>query len=104
MAGTGRARNIKFVNDMTALGATLTPMADESQYPALEAFIERATEEDIRAAFLSIRDGLATLKGPKVPLSKKVNAALDGAQDLLTHLLAVRERLEAEQGADKPKK
>ncbi len=66
------------------------------QYPALETFIQDASADQVDQAFSSIRAGLKTLKGPKVDQAKKVSVALDHVQGLLSHLLSVRERLDAD--------
>jgi hypothetical protein len=62
-------------------------------YPAIESFIERASAEEIQALFNPIKEGLNALKGPKVEQSKKVQAALASAEELLGILLETRERL-----------
>lgn len=72
------------------------PTAEPSIYPALESFIEWATTDDVKAFFAPIREGLAELKGPKAAHAGKINGALDDCLALLTDLLLVRERLEAE--------
>ena len=68
----------------------------EPQYPEVESFIERASSEDIGALFASVREGLKDLKGPRAPHAKKVALALDSAEELLRHLLQVREQLTVE--------
>jgi hypothetical protein len=66
-------------------------------YPAIESFIERASEEDVSAFLQPIRTGLSTLKGPKaVDQSKKIEKALARVEELLSHLIQVREKLDAE--------
>lgn len=74
----------------------VTSAAQEPLYPAIEAFIERASAEQVDDLFASIREALATLKGPKAEQAKKVKKAVDATQELLSHLLQVREKLEAE--------
>ena len=68
----------------------------ETHYPEVEAFIERASPGDIGQLFSSVREGLKDLKGPRAPHAKKVALALDSAEELLRHLLQVRERLTVE--------
>jgi hypothetical protein len=68
----------------------------ESQYPVIESFVERATPEEVAQFFQPVRDGLASLKGPRKDQAKKVEAALSRTEELLSHLLEVRERLLAE--------
>ncbi len=75
-----------------------TPAPPEPMYPAIESFIERASADDIAALFASLKDGLSALKGPKADQSKKVKTAIERTEELLAHLLEVREKLLAEQG------
>lgn len=65
-------------------------------YPAIEGFIETCTADDIAALFTTLREGLAGLKGPRAEQAKKVSRAIERTEELLTFLLQVRERLEAE--------
>ncbi|MFZ5469599.1 MAG: hypothetical protein ACOZIN_09195 [Myxococcota bacterium] len=73
----------------------------EPLYPAIESFIERASAEQVQELFTPIRQGLAGLKGPKAEHAKKVQKAIAAAEELLSHLLQVRERLEAERQGQK---
>jgi hypothetical protein len=66
-------------------------------YPAIEAFIETGTADEVAALFEPIKDGLENLKGPKAEQSKKVRKAIEKTEELLAHLLQVREKLEAEE-------
>ena len=78
------------------------PVADnEPLYPAIEGFIERATAEEIAELFSPLKEGLSALKGPRADQAKKVGKAIQKTEELLSHLLQVRERLEAER-KDKP--
>jgi len=70
-------------------------------YPAIEAFIESASAEEIQGLFNPIKEGLGALKGPKAEQGKKVQAAIDSAQELLGILLETRERLIAESKGNK---
>lgn len=72
------------------------PPANEPLYPAIEGFIERATAEDIANLFSPLKEGLTGLKGPKAEQAKKVGKAIEKTQELLSHLLQVRERLESQ--------
>ena len=72
------------------------PAAAEPLYPAIEGFIERATADDVAALFSPLREGLTGLKGPNVAHGKKVAKAIDQTEELLSHLLQVREKLEAQ--------
>lgn len=73
----------------------LEPLPTPS-YPAIESFIERATAEEIQGLFTPIKEGLNALKGPKAEQGKKIQAALSSAEELLSILLEIRERLVAE--------
>ena len=81
-----------------------TPQTEGPMYPAIEAFIEKATAEEVQKLFGSVREGLTSLKGPKVEQAKKVQKAIDKTEELLTHLLQVRDRLEADRKAGKGKR
>jgi hypothetical protein len=80
------------------------PQLPTPSFPALEAFIERATAEEIQALFTPVKNELANLKGPKVEQSKKVQAALSRTEELLGMLLETRERLVAEAKSGKGRK
>ena len=67
----------------------------EPVYPNIEAFIEYAGPPEIEHAFAPIKEALHALKGPKAEHAKKIRLALQRAEELLQHLLSVRERLEA---------
>lgn len=72
------------------------PEVREPLYPAIEGFIESATADDIAALLNPLKEGLAALKGPKVEQAKKVNKAIQKTEELLSHLLQVREKLESD--------
>lgn len=79
--------------------------ASEPMYPVIESFVERANGEDVSHLFDSVRDALTDLKGPKAEQKKKVEKALERTEELLSHLLQVREKLEAEKkGGGKARK
>ena len=80
---------------------TAAPPPEGPMYPSIEAFIERASADEVQQLFGSIKEGLASLKGPKVDQAKKVQKAIDKTEELLAHLLQVREKLEAERKAAK---
>ena len=69
---------------------------NEPLYPAIEGFIERATAEEIAELFNPLKEGLSALKGPRADQAKKVGKAIQKTEELLSHLLQVREKLEAE--------
>jgi|GEM_PF-805920 hypothetical protein len=68
----------------------------EPSYPVIEGFVEKATADGIAATFKDLRDQLAGLKGPKAEQAKKVGKAIDRTEELLSYLLQVREKLEAD--------
>lgn len=80
------------------------PQTEGPMYPSIEAYIEKATADEVKALFGSIRDGLTSLKGPKVEQAKKVQKAIDRTEELLAHLLQVRDRLDADRKAGKGKR
>jgi hypothetical protein len=65
-------------------------------YPVIEGFVERASAKDVEGAFASLAGPLAELKGPRAAQGKKVEAAVARTQELLAHLVEVKDRLEAE--------
>ena len=65
-------------------------------FPAIEAFIESASADEVRSFFNPVKEGLAQLKGPKAEHAKKVQAAVSRAEELLGVLLDTREQLVAE--------
>lgn len=72
------------------------PADNEPLYPAIEGFIERASADEISELFSPLKEGLSTLKGPRADQAKKVGKAILKTEELLSHLLQVREKLEAE--------
>ncbi len=76
--------------------APARPPLPEPSYPTLEAFIEKANTDDISSTFQELTDQLAGLKGPKAEQAKKVQKAIDRTEELLSYLLQVREKLEAD--------
>lgn len=65
-------------------------------YPSIEGFIEKAKAADVAEAFKSLKDELAGLKGPRAEQGKKVSKAIERTEELLSYLLQVREKLEAD--------
>lgn len=72
---------------------TAVPAPQEPQYPVIEAFIEQASSEDIDQLFQPIREALEGLKGTRAEQGRKVQVALERTEELLSHLLQVREKL-----------
>ncbi len=69
---------------------------DVTLYPVVEAFVERAAPEDVGQFFLSVKEGLQALKGPRAEQAKKIGVAIERTEELLQHLLQVRENIEAD--------
>lgn len=78
-----------------------TPPPAEPLYPAIETFIEKASADQVAGLFTPLKDGLTSLKGPKAEQAKKVTKAIAKVEELLSHLLQVRENLEAERKGKK---
>jgi hypothetical protein len=68
----------------------------EPAYPAIEWFIETASAQEVEALFNPVKDALAALKGPRAENAKKVGKGIARTEELLSYLLQVREKLEAE--------
>lgn len=65
-------------------------------YPAIESYIEHATAGEVAALFEPLKTGLGELKGPKAEQGKKIAKAIERTEELLSYLLQVREKLEAD--------
>ncbi len=65
-------------------------------YPNIEVFIETAGAAEVNALFSSLKEGLDGLKGPRADQGKKVGKAIERTEELLSYLLQVREKLEAD--------
>ncbi len=68
----------------------------EPSYPVIEGFVEKATSDDIAALFKELKGPLGALKGTKAEQGKKVGKAIERTEELLSYLLQVREKLEAD--------
>ncbi len=73
--------------------------AQEPLYPAIEGFVEKATPEEIGSLFTALKSGLSEMKGPKAEQAKKIGKAVERTEELLSHLLQVREKLDADRKA-----
>lgn len=76
--------------------APARPPLPEPSYPTIEQFIEKASADDIANTFKELKAQLGELKGPKAEQAKKVNKAIERTEEVLSYLLQVRERLEAD--------
>ena len=65
----------------------------QSSYPELEAFVERASADDVGELFTRLKGSLETLKGPRTEQAKKAKVALERTEELLGRLLELRENL-----------
>jgi len=63
----------------------------ESMYPEVEALVENAGPADIGDRFSDLRAALDGLKGPRAEQAKKVRKGLDRVEELLRHLVQVRQ-------------
>ena len=68
----------------------------ESVYPTIEGFIETASADEVQALFNDVKDALGGLKGPRAETGKKAGKGVGRAEELLSFLLQVREKIEAE--------
>jgi hypothetical protein len=68
----------------------------EPSYPVIEGFVEKATAADISNLFQDLKTQLEGLKGPKAEQGKKIQKAVERTEELLSYLLQVREKLEAD--------
>ena len=68
----------------------------EPSYPVIEGFVEKATADDISNMFKDLKAAMGALKGPKAEQGKKVGKAIERTEELLSYLLQVREKLEAD--------
>ncbi len=73
----------------------------DSLYPITEGFVETASRDEVEALFSNLRSSLDALKGPRKDHAKKVQLAIARAEELLVHLLDVRDRLESERTGGK---
>lgn len=68
----------------------------ESLYPAIEGFIENASAEEVKGLYGDVREALGALKGPRAEAAKKAGKGISRAEELLSFLLQVREKIQAE--------
>lgn len=73
-------------------------------YPVIASYVERASAEDVGALYEDLKHALDSLKGARADKGKKVLAALGLTEQLLAHLLDVRQRLTSEKNAAKAPK
>ena len=75
-----------------------TPAVKEPDYPHIELFAEQAGSADVVSMFGPLKEALAAVKGPRVDAAKKAARGVERTEELLHHLLEVREKLRAEKG------
>lgn len=68
----------------------------QPEYPAIATFVDKAEKADVDALFQALKDGLASMKGPKADQAKKVSKAIERTEELMSHLLQVREKIASE--------
>ncbi len=74
------------------------PQVEEPKYPHIEAFAEQAGSEDVIGVFAPLKESLQGVKGPRADAAKKAVKGVERTEELLHHLLEVREKLKAERG------
>jgi len=72
------------------------PEVEGPKYPHIEAFAEQAGSEDVIEVFAPLKESLAHVKGPRADAAKKAVKSVERTEELLQHLLEVREKLKAE--------
>ena len=68
----------------------------QPEYPVIATFVDVAQQAEVDALFGDIREGLGGLKGPKAEQAKKIAKAIERTEELMSHLLQVREKIAAE--------
>ncbi|MBK7860069.1 MAG: hypothetical protein IPJ65_15930 [Archangiaceae bacterium] len=72
---------------------------EEPKYPHIESFAEQAVVDDVVTVFGPLKESLASLKGPRAEAAKKAVRGVERTEELLHHLLEVREKLRADRKA-----
>jgi hypothetical protein len=72
------------------------PAPTESVYPTIEGFIETANADEVKALYDDVKGALSGLKGPRADQGKKAQKGVARTEELLSFLLQVREKIEAE--------
>ena len=72
------------------------PTPTESVYPTIEGFIETANADEVKALYDDVKGALSALKGPRAEQGKKASKGVARTEELLSFLLQVREKIEAE--------
>ncbi len=72
------------------------PEVEGPKYPHIEAFAEHAGTEDLIGVFAPLKESLSTVKGPRAEAAKKAVKSVERTEQLLQHLLEVREKLKAD--------
>ena len=74
------------------------PQLEEPKYPHIEAFAEQAGSDDVVSVFSPLKESLQAVKGPRADAAKKAVKGVERTEELLHHLLEVREKIKAERG------
>ncbi|MCA2979682.1 MAG: hypothetical protein INH41_11645 [Myxococcaceae bacterium] len=69
------------------------PPLPQPEYPAIATFVDQASKPEVEALFADLRDGLGAMKGPRAEQARKVTKAIERTEELLSHLLQVREKI-----------
>ncbi len=70
-------------------------------YPAIEGYVETVAAADLAATFQDLKEQLGALKGPRAEQAKKVSKAIERTEELLSYLLQVKEKIEADRKGSK---
>lgn len=65
----------------------------EEAYPAIERFVESATDGDITELFAPLRAALDELKGPRKHSASSVVRAIELVEGVLRNLIEVRDKM-----------
>jgi hypothetical protein len=69
------------------------PPLPQPEYPAIATFVDQASKAEVEALFADLRDGLGAMKGPRAEQARRVVKAIERTEELLSHLLQVREKI-----------
>jgi hypothetical protein len=67
--------------------------APQTNYPSLEALVERVSRADVSKLFARLKESLGGVKGARSEQAKKAKLALERTEELIVRLLDVRESL-----------
>jgi hypothetical protein len=65
----------------------------QPEYPTIATFVDVAQPADVDALYRELRGRLEALKGPRAEQARKVTKAIERTEELMHHLLQVRESI-----------